>query len=747
MPNASIDQILTNLNPPQMEAVTHGDGPLLIFAGAGSGKTRVLTHRIAYLIAERGVSPEQILAVTFTNKAANEMKERIGHWVGRGVRWMWVGTFHSVCARILRQDGEAIGVPQNFVIFDTDDQLTIIKDCYADFDLDPQKLKPSTVLNRISNAKNELLTPNQYSATAYAPDEKVVARVYERYQRRLEENNAMDFDDLIMKTVELFRTQTAVLQALQEKFRYLFVDEYQDINQAQYQFVSLLAGKYRNLCVVGDDDQSIYAWRGADSKLILQYERDYPDAHVVKLEQNYRSPQTILDAAHSVISKNKTRKEKRLWTEREGGNKIKCFQANDEHGEGAFIARVIRDMVRHDKRKYRDFAVLYRINAQSRVLEQMMLSQGIPYRIVGGQKFFERKEIKDIVSYLRVLYNPDDSVALRRIINTPTRGIGATTISQLESMAYERGISLFRMVLDVDKTDLSARAQTSVKGFIKIITNLMQLSSQVGITELTRAVIDDSGYERALLEENTVQARTRLENIRELLSATQEFEAEAEDETGRNLHTFLEQVSLITELKTGGDGEEDDAITMMTLHAAKGLEFPVVFLAGLEEGVFPLARAALSGDPADLEEERRLCYVGITRAEEQLFCTMAGSRTLFGVTTYNKGSRFLEDIPDELIEGMDGGWTRQAPRSISWEDADSEAPPQVQAQVQTIITAATPARDENSFRTGDRVRHNTFGEGIVLALQGSGEKMKVTVNFPRIGTKTLVLGFAPLVKI
>lgn len=746
MSTNAADHILANLNAPQLDAVTYGDGPLLIFAGAGSGKTRVLTHRIAHLIEARSVPSEQILAVTFTNKAANAMKERIGHWVGSGVRRMWVGTFHSLCARIMRQDGDVVGVPQNFIIFDTDDQLTLIRDCYADFGIDPQKLKPNTALNRISNAKNELLTPNDYSATAYTADEKLVARVYERYQRRLEENCALDFDDLIMKTVELFRNHTEVLQGYQERFRYIFVDEYQDINQAQYQFVSMLAGRYRNLCVVGDDDQSIYAWRGADARLILQYERDYPDAHVVKLEQNYRSPQTILDAAYAVISRNRTRKDKRLWTEKAGGAKIKCFQANDEHAEGAFIARVIRDLIRHDGRHYRDMAILYRINAQSRVLEQMMLSQGIPYRIVGGQKFFERKEIKDIVGYLRVLYNPDDSVSLRRIINTPTRGIGATTVSRLEELAAERGISLFRMVLEVEQTDLSARAKTAVQGFANIMTHLMKLSSEVGITELTQAVIDDSGYEQALIDENTIQSRTRLENIRELLSATQEFEAEAEDDTVRRLHHFLEQVTLITELETAS-GEVDDTVTLMTLHAAKGLEFPVVFLAGLEEGVFPLARAAMSGDPADLEEERRLCYVGITRAEEQLFCTMAGSRTLFGVTTYNKPSRFLEDIPDELIEGMHGGWVRQSPKHTTWEDADCTPEAQVQEQVTTILTAAAPARDENSFRSGDRVRHNTFGDGIVLAIQGSGEQMKVTVNFPRIGTKTLVLGFAPLVRL
>lgn len=738
MTTAITDQILANLNPPQYEAVTYGDGPLLIFAGAGSGKTRVLTHRIAYLLRARGVSPDEILAVTFTNKAANGMKERIGGLVGRGVRAMWVGTFHSICARVLRDHGDAIGVPQNFTIFDTDDQLTVLKDCYAEFDLDPQQLKPSTALNRISGAKNELMTPDDYASTAYTPQEKVIGRLYARYQQRLEENGGLDFDDLIMKTVELFQKSQPVLDILHNRFRYIFVDEYQDINTAQYKFVSLLAARERNICVVGDDDQSIYTWRGADSRLLLQFEKDYPEAKVVKLEQNYRSPQSILDAAYHVICKNNGRKEKRLWTERAGGPPLKCYQANDEHGEGAFIARIIRDSVRHERRRYKDFAILYRINAQSRVLEQMMLSQGIPYRIVGGLKFFSRKEIKDILAYLRVLYNSEDGVSLRRIINTPTRGIGATTIGKLEAIALERGISFFQAVLLAEHMDLGTKTKDALRGFALLMQKLLELSAEVGITELTAAVIEQSGYEKALLEENSVQARTRLENIRELLSATQEFESEAAEEEGRNLRTFLEQASLLSELDSGNE-EEDDVVTLMTLHAAKGLEFPLVFLTGLEEGVFPLARAAMSGDPTELEEERRLCYVGITRAMEQLYCTLGASRTLFGATTYNKPSRFLEDIPDELLEDVDSSLTRPAPAKWSWEDADATKSPAVE-----VILNAVTERQSSGFRAGDRVRHHTFGDGMVLAIQGSGEQMKVTVNFPRIGTKTLVLAYAPL---
>ncbi|HEY3376451.1 MAG TPA: DNA helicase PcrA [Armatimonadota bacterium] len=743
MLQSSIDEILANLNPRQHEAVAYGDGPLLIFAGAGSGKTRVLTHRIAYLLHAKSVSSEQILAVTFTNKAANEMRERIGRLAGHGIRRMWVGTFHSVCARLLRSHGEEIGIMQNFVIFDTDDQLTVVNDCFQEFNIDNTRLKPSVVLHRISSAKNELMTPGDYASIAYTPDEKITARVYERYQDRLAENNALDFDDLIMKTVEMFRQRPDLLGEYQERFHYLFVDEYQDINKAQYEFVSLLARKYRNLCVVGDDDQSIYTWRGADSRLLLQFEKDYPEAHVVKLEQNYRSPQTILDAAYSVISKNMTRKEKRLWTEREGGQCLKCYKANDEHGEGAFIARTIRDLVRHEQRHYREIAVLYRVNAQSRVLEQMMLSQGIPYRIVGGQKFFARKEIKDVLSYLRVLYNPDDTVGLRRIINTPARKIGAETVSRLEDVAAERGISLYQALLYAEHAGLKPAQQHAVLGFAKMMSALMEMSTEAGITDLTTAVIEQSGYERALLEENTVQSRTRLENIKELLSATKEFEAEAEDEEARSLRSFLEQVSLINDLAETTGAEEGDVVTLMTFHAAKGLEFKVVFLTGMEEGVFPMSRAAFSGSASDLEEERRLCYVGITRAQDDLYCTAANSRTLYGMTSYNKVSRFLEDIPEHLLESVEGTWTTKTTSTWSWDQADITESPDVKA----ILLTANAPRDTNGFRSGDRVRHNTFGEGVVLATQGSGDTLKVVVNFPNLGTKTLMIAYAPLTKL
>jgi DNA helicase-2/ATP-dependent DNA helicase PcrA len=742
MDNTTLDDILAHLNPPQHEAVTYGDGPLLIFAGAGSGKTRVLTHRIAYLLRERGVRAEQVLAVTFTNKAANEMKERIGRLVGRGVRAMWVGTFHAICARILRAQGTAIGIPQNFVIFDTEDQLTVVNDCLKELGLagTSSRWKPNAVLNRISDAKNDLLDPDDFAKEARTPDERMLANLYRMYQERLSANNALDFDDLIMKTVELFQGCREVVEDYQQRFQYVFVDEYQDINQAQYRFVSLLAKAHRNLCVVGDDDQSIYTWRGADSRLLLQFERDYPEAHVVKLEQNYRSPQTILDAAYHVIRVNRTRKDKRLWTERSGGEKLKCYRAADEHGEAAFIARTIRDLVRHQRVHYRDIAILYRINALSRVLEQMMISQGIPYRIVGGLKFFARKEIKDIIAYLRVLYNPDDTVSLRRIVNTPTRGIGATTLSRLEELAAQRDMSLYQMLLHVDHTDLAARAQGSVRVFALMMERFREMAATATITELIGKIITDSGYEDSLLEEGTVQARTRLENIRELLSEAQEFEAQAEDEESRTLRAFLEQISLVTEIEETEEGE--DSVTLMTLHAAKGLEFPVVFLTGMEEGVFPLARAVMSGDANDLEEERRLCYVGITRAGEHLYCTMSESRTLFGATTYNNApSRFLRDIPEELIEPVEDSSIAPRPAAaVRWEDVDVTRHPEVDA----IILEATPRDTSASFRAGDRVRHKAFGDGMVLAIQGS---TRVTVNFPKLGTKVLDLTYAPLEKI
>ena len=752
------EDILGGLNERQHEAVTWGEGPLLIFAGAGSGKTRVLTHRIAYLMRVHGVGAEQILAVTFTNKAAKEMQSRISRLVGRQAGYMWTGTFHGICARILRRDGERNGVAKNFVIFDTDDQLTVIKDCFKEFSIDPARLKPNIVLNRISSAKNELMTPDQYDEIAKTPDMKSTARVYHSYQERLRKNHALDFDDLIMETVKLLRNVEEVVEEYRETFRYIFVDEYQDINRAQYEFISLLASKYRNICVVGDDDQSIYTWRGADSSLLLRFEKDYPEAHVIKLEQNYRSPQLILDAAYAVIRENKVRKEKRLWTERSGGEKIQCYLANDEHGEAYFIASEIAAQVKSGAHKYSEIAVLYRINALSRVLEQMMISQGIPYRIIGGLKFFSRKEIKDILAYLRVIYNPDDGVSLRRIINTPVRGIGNTTIARMEEVAAASGRNLFQVVLDVDSAGLPARAATAVRRFAEMIRKLMERAARATITDLTTAVIEESGYEASLMEENTVQANTRLENVRELLSATKEFEAEAEDTEGRSLASFLEQVTLVS------DNEEKDGVgdmvTLMTLHAAKGLEFPVVFLAGLEETVFPLVRAGAKGSDSEMEEERRLCYVGITRAEKLLYCTMAAQRMLFGATAYNKVSRFIRSIPEEMIQSVQGSWIqRPTARDMDWDDIDIEAEkparpplpapvnaPRPSPAAAAILTTVT-ARDGSTLRAGDRVRHNVFGEGMVLAISGSGDTAKVIANFPKIGTKNLMLAYAPLEKL
>jgi DNA helicase-2/ATP-dependent DNA helicase PcrA len=741
MLNAAADQILVNLNSPQREAVSYGDGPLLIFAGAGSGKTRVLTHRIAYLLQARRAVPEQVLAVTFTNKAANEMKERIGRLVGWGARQMWVGTFHSICARMLRRDGERIGIQENYVIFDTDDQSTLITDAMEELQIDVKRWKPGMVLGRISSAKNELIRPVDYAATVQTPDQKMVSEVYFRYQAKLHDNNALDFDDLIMSTVKLLQQEPEILREYQQRFRYVFVDEYQDINLAQYRFVSLLAAGSRNLCVVGDDDQSIYTWRGADSKLLLAFNKDYPDAHVVKLEQNYRSPQSFLDAAYCVIRQNLTREEKRLWTEREGGPAIRCYRGTDEHGEAVFIARTIRDLVEHQGLNYRDVAVLYRMNAQSRVLEQMMLSQGIPYRVVGGLKFFNRKEIKDIIAYLRVIYNPRDGVSLRRVINTPTRGIGATTVGKLEEIAAERNLSLYEMLDWAEEAGLGPRALNAIRGFTGIMRALREMAQTATITELTQAVIEQSGYEASLLEDGTVQARTRLENIKELLSATQEIEKEAEDEESKSLRAFLENAALLTDADTTRD--DDNAVTLMTLHAAKGLEFPAVFVSGLEEGVFPLVRA-LTGKPAELEEERRLCYVGMTRAMEHLYCTMADSRTIFGTTNYNKPSQFLQSIPEHLLEQVDGSMLASGAKELSWEQADITVSP----QAQVIIAKARPG-DTDGFRAGDRVRHNTFGQGMVLAIQGGGEQAKVTVHFkqPGIGVKTIVLAYAPLEKL
>lgn len=718
--------ILSGLNQPQRDAVTHGDGPLLIFAGAGSGKTRVLTHRAAYLIHANGVAPGSILAVTFTNKAASEMKQRIARLLG-GMRWeIWVGTFHAICARILRGDIERLGMDRAFVIFDEADQLLLMKECLRDLDISPDQVQPWPVLNEVSRAKNELIDARNYQQHAVTPFEHNVARAYQLYQRRLAENKALDFDDLIMYVVTLFEQHPEVLESYQERFRYLLVDEYQDINFAQYQFIQHLARKHRNLCVVGDDDQSIYGWRGADMRIILQFEQDYPEAKIVKLEQNYRSHQRILDTAFEVIRHNAARKEKRLWTERSEGLVPVCCQVDDEHEEAIWIGRKIQELVEGDGVRYGDCAILYRTNAQSRVFEKVFLSLGIPYRIVGGLRFYERKEVKDILSYLRVIHNPFDSVSLKRILNVPPRGIGAVTVERLEQAALERNMPVYQVLLNAKHLDdLPDRQRGAIGQFAALMNRFMEQTEKASVTDLTEQVIQRTGYQKMLEEEGSLRARARVENIRELLSATGEFEENSPEDV--TLAAFLEQVALLAsqdDLKEGVD-----AVPLMTLHSAKGLEFPAVFMVGMEEGLFPLSRAAYSVDPNELEEERRLCYVGITRAQERLFFTCAANRTLYGATSRNKVSRFLGDIPAEMLEGSE---TIVAPRSMTWDQAS-----------RLTESAGTAGEGSPQYRVGDKVRHEEFGEGLVLNAEGD----RVTVAFAKAGVKKLSLEYAPLVKV
>ena len=733
---AAASPLLANLNPIQAEAAAHGDGPLLIFAGAGSGKTRVLTHRVAYLIAERGVRPGSILAVTFTNKAASEMKERIVQLVGERSRAIWIGTFHATCARILREAGKEIGVEKDFLVYDDGDQMSLIRECLQQLYIDEKKFAPRAVLSHISRAKERLVSAEEFSLHYQGFFENICAKVYPLYQEKLRANNALDFDDLLMQAVRLFQLKPEVLETFQNRFRYILVDEYQDVNYAQYLLLKLLAEKSRNLCVVGDDDQSIYAFRGADVSLILQFERDYPDAKVVKLEQNYRSTRTILDAAHGVVSRNVGRKEKKLWTEKEPGPPIVRREAENEQEEAVFVVRKIWEAVRSENRKYGDFAILYRTNAQSRVFEEVFLNFSTPYRIIGGVRFYERREVKDILAYLRVIHNPLDSVSLKRIVNVPTRGIGATTMARLEQEAQELKRPLWDVLTDAHLlTDLVQRARNAVTSFAAMVMELRNLREGHSVSEITEAVLKKTGYLAELEAERTVEAQTRAENVRELLTVTTEFDTSADD---RTLSAFLEQVSLVSDLDDLNN--ERDAVTMMTLHSAKGLEFPVVFLVGLEENIFPHIRSQTSDK--EMEEERRLCYVGITRARDELYLTHAYRRTLFGTISTNPPSRFLKEIPSELFD---------TPVSLS-----SFTPEREEAAPRRMwVTAPSTPRQEkiqqmagdDGFRPGQKVKHDSFGTGVVLKVEELENDVQISVAFPTPhGIKKLLQSFAKLKK-
>lgn len=737
-------QFLSTLNPRQKEAVSHVQGPLLIIAGAGSGKTRVLTYRIAHLVNAANVRPEQILAVTFTNKAAQEMKERVSQISGAISDRIWVSTFHSTCVQILRFDVERLNYKRGFQIYDSSDQQVVIKDCLRELNLDPKKFEPRSLLASISGAKDQLLTPQQYKNQATDFWQKSVARIYECYQRKLHENNAFDFDDLIMKTVELLRNHEDVLERYQNRFQYIMVDEYQDTNHAQYELVNLLAKKHQNLCVVGDDDQSIYAFRGADIRNILDFEQDYPQAKVIRLEQNYRSTQNILDAANHVISNNHQRKGKNLFTENNDGDKLYFFQAADERQEALFVAETIQQQKQKHQSQYSDFTILYRTHAQSRILEEQFIRVGIPYRIVSGLRFYDRKEIKDIMAYLRLIANPDDNYGLRRVINVPKRGIGDTTLGRVESYATSHGHRFFEALAYVnDMNDITAGYKKSLIEFYQLVTNLQAVAKESTVTGLVERILLETGYKAALNQEKTPTAEARLENLNEFMTVTKQF-----DEEGTNdLILFLEKLALMADVDNYD--QDADVVTMMTLHAAKGLEFPVVFLVGMEEGVFPSARSLW--EPGQIEEERRLAYVGITRAKERLYLTCARSRMLFGSTSANPVSPFILEIPTELLEILNDGQqeepaqyerrygdTRNGFHNASRDKVTAKPEPDINKQ-------AEKAPNTNSFKVGDKVRHVKFGEGMIVAISGSDNDI---LNIAFDGElRKLAASIAPLEKI
>ena len=741
-------QWLEQLNDRQREAVTHTDGPLLVIAGAGSGKTRVLTYRIAYLLQAGKALPSQILAVTFTNKAAAEMKERLRAIVGPVAESLWVGTFHATCVQILRRHADRIGYKRQFVIFDTSDQLAAMKETLKELNVDQKNFEPRAVLGTISAAKNELVDWKQFQERASGFWERNVGRFYEHYQKKLERNHAMDFDDLLGQTVRLFQQHPDVLEEYQERFRYVLIDEYQDTNRAQYVLVNLICARHRNLCVVGDADQSIYRFRGADIRNILDFERDYPDAKVVKLEQNYRSTKRILEAANAVIENNVDRPEKRLFTENPEGERIRFYRADDERGEAAFVAQEIERLRREEGLAYQDITILYRTHAQSRTFEEEFIRRGTPYRIVSGVRFYERKEIKDVLAYLRVIANPDDEFSLRRIINVPKRGIGDTTVGRIQQFADQEGISLFEAMRRVEEIeDVSAAYARRVTEFTQLILDLRQAAEGMSLTGLVDKLLRDTGYIAELQAEKSVEAEARIENLQEFLSVTKEFETQVES----SLDAFLDHVALVSDVDAYEEGV--DAVTMMTLHSAKGLEFPVVFLVGMEDGVFPHARALW--EPGELEEERRLCYVGMTRAMKLLYFTCAQFRTLYGQSNFGNVSRFVEEVPASLIEdlrearaGQRGAaaWARgggYGPAGTGGRAGRLDGRPGAGAAGQGPA-GAPGAAAAHRFNSGDKVRHAKFGIGTVVSVQPSGSDTILTVAFPGEGVKRLMLSMAPL---
>lgn len=733
-----MNPIFDTLNDRQCEAVKHTEGPLLITAGAGSGKTKVLTCRIAHLL-ELGVAPYRILAITFTNKAAKEMKERVTNLVGAQADSIWLSTFHSFCAKLLRFEVDGFhGYTRNFTIYDSSDQLVLVKDCLKKLNLDDKQFMPRSVLGTISSAKNVLMDAKAFAANASDFYEQKVADVYALYQEKLRENNAVDFDDLLFLAVRLLQEKEDVREKYQSRFQYILVDEYQDTNHAQYALTKILAARWRNICVVGDADQSIYAWRGADIRNIIDFTRDYPDAASIKLEQNYRSTKTILHAANAVIDNNESRPKKTLWTENPSGNKIIHYQAQTEHDEADYIAGVIYNRHEISHEPYGDMAILFRTNAQSRVLEEKLMRYAIPYTMVGGTKFYDRKEIKDVLAYLRLLYNPEDSLSLTRIINVPKRNIGATTMEHVAAYAEEQGISLFEALSSTDEIPVTKRARTSLENFAAMIFDLLNDIEGKDVLSLIETVIKQTGYGDMLDKEaeHDPQGESRKENVGEFLSVAKDY---MDSNPDGNLQDFLENVALVSDVD---DFESSDSkVTLMTLHAAKGLEFPVVFLTGLDEGLFPHSRTLL--DPAQVEEERRLAYVGITRAERQLYVTNAITRTMYGRISAYMPSRFLAEIPPQLMEDYHR-------KSAMPQSRTTAVPGKQRVSILTKPVASSLPKKHavtDTFAKGDKVRHKIWGIGTVLDVIGEGPNMQMKIQFPTKGVRQVVVKYAPLEKI
>ena len=741
--------IYDTLNPPQREAVAQTEGPVLILAGAGSGKTRVLTHRIAYLMDEKGVNPWNILAITFTNKAAQEMRERVDKLVGFGSESIWVSTFHSACVRILRRHIDNLGYDTNFTIYDTDDQKSLMKDVCRKMNIDTKIYKERSLLAQISHAKDELLTPDDMEMKAAGDyNMKKVASVYREYQAALRKNNALDFDDLIVKTVELFEKCGAVLEYYQERFKYIMVDEYQDTNTAQFKFISLLAQRYQNLCVVGDDDQSIYKFRGANIGNILGFEHVFPDARVLRLEQNYRSTKNILNAANQVIANNTERKAKTLWTENEEGSKVHFRQFLNAYEEAEYVAGEIGKLKRNGLGNYRDCAILYRTNAQSRIFEEKFIAANIPYKLVGGVNFYARKEIKDLLCYLKTINNARDDLAVQRIINVPKRGIGATTLGRVQDYADNMGISLYEALRVAEEVPSIGRSLSKIDGFVTFIQMLKSKADVMTVEEILQEVIDSTGYVAELEAEDTEESRARIENIDELISKTVAYqEAMEEQNQPATLSGFLEEVALVADIDTVDP--DQDYVLLMTLHSAKGLEFPKVFMVGMEDGIFPSHMTISYGDDGEMEEERRLCYVGITRAMKDLTLTCAQQRMIRGETQYNRVSRFVREIPRELV---DLGHTIQEKKPKVEELIPT---PAKYSKMKEILQGRNYKPREfkvtkaNSldYEVGDTVRHIKFGVGIVKEIVEGGRDYEVTVEFDKVGVKKMFASFAKLKKI